>query len=233
MVFSKKTPEATGNQVSAEFNMIYRWHSSVSKRDEKWTIEEITRFLGGKNPTEVSNHDILKALREFESSLSENPETRPFANLPRNSDMTFSEDCLVKVWTESVEDVAGSFGANRVPDILKPIEVLGMMQARYWHLATLNEFRSYFGLTKHKTFEDINPDPEVASKLRQLYETPDAVEFYPGLVAEKPKPPMAPGSGLCVNFTTSRAILSDAVNLVRGDRFYTVDYTPHNLTNWG
>jgi hypothetical protein len=44
---------------------------------------------------------------------------------------------------------------------------------------------------------------------------------------------MAPGSGLCVNYTTSRAILSDAVCLVRGDRFYTADYTPKNLTNWG
>jgi len=44
---------------------------------------------------------------------------------------------------------------------------------------------------------------------------------------------MSPGSGLCVNYTTSRAILSDAVALVRGDRFYTIDYTPKNLTNWG
>lgn len=29
------------------------------------------------------------------------------------------------------------------------------------------------------------------------------------------------------------AILSDAVALVRGDRFYTIDYTPKSLTNWG
>jgi linoleate 8R-lipoxygenase/9,12-octadecadienoate 8-hydroperoxide 8R-isomerase len=44
---------------------------------------------------------------------------------------------------------------------------------------------------------------------------------------------MSPGSGLCVNFATSYAILSDAVGLVQGDRFYTLDYTPKNLTNWG
>jgi linoleate 8R-lipoxygenase/9,12-octadecadienoate 8-hydroperoxide 8R-isomerase len=44
---------------------------------------------------------------------------------------------------------------------------------------------------------------------------------------------MAPGSGLCPGYTISRAVLSDAVALVRGDRFYTVDYTPKNLTNWG
>ncbi len=108
-----------------------------------------------------------------------------------------------------------------------------MLQARRWNLASLNEFRQFFGLTKHTTFEDINPDKEVAAKLKNLYDHPDFVELYPGLVAEKAKPPMAPGSGLCVNYTTSRAILSDAVALVRGDRFYTVDYTPKNLTNWG
>lgn len=44
---------------------------------------------------------------------------------------------------------------------------------------------------------------------------------------------MVPGSGLCAGFTTTRAILSDALALVRGDRFYTVDYTPHNLTSFG
>jgi Animal haem peroxidase len=133
----------------------------------------------------------------------------------------------------SIEDIAGSFGANRVPDILRSVEILGIIQARSWNLASLNEFREFFGLTRHKTFEDINPDPVVAQKLKNLYDAPDCVELYPGLVAEKAKPPRTPGSGLCVNFTTSRAILSDAVGLVRGDRFYTVDYTPKNVTNWG
>jgi hypothetical protein len=44
---------------------------------------------------------------------------------------------------------------------------------------------------------------------------------------------MVPGSGLCAGFTTTRAILSDALALVRGDRFYTVDYTPYSLTSFG
>ena len=109
---------------------------------------------------------------------------------------------------DSIEDVAGSFGANRVPEILRSVEILGIIQARSWNLASLNEFREFFGLTRHKTFEDINPDPVVAQKLKNLYDAPDCVELYPGLVAEKAKPPRAPGSGLCVNYTTSRAILS-------------------------
>lgn len=34
-------------------------------------------------------------------------------------------------------------------------------------------------------------------------------------------------------YTISRAILSDAIALTRGDRFYTADYTPFNMTCWG
>jgi len=232
-LLSSSTPVATGNQVSVEFNLIYRWHSAVSQRDEKWTIDEFKRLFGDVDVTQLPLRAVIGKLAEFEASLPDEPTQRPFANLTRNADGTLPDDALVGMWCDSVDDIAGSFGANRVPDVLRSVEILGIMQARYWNVATLNEFRSFFGLTTHTTFEDINPDPEVAKKLQQLYDSPDSVELYPGLVAEKPKPPMSPGSGLCVNFTTSRAILSDAVTLVRGDRFYTVDYTPKNLTNWG
>jgi len=100
-------------------------------------------------------------------------------------------------------------------------------------VASLNEFRKYFGLQPHKTFESINPDPYVADQLRHLYEHPDYVELYTGLVTEEAKKPTVPGSGLCPSYTVSRAVLSDAVALVRGDRFYTIDYHPKKLTNWG
>jgi linoleate 8R-lipoxygenase/9,12-octadecadienoate 8-hydroperoxide 8R-isomerase len=116
---------------------------------------------------------------------------------------------------------------------LRAVEVLGIQQARSWNLASLNEFRAYFNLAPHGTFEEINPDPEVAEQLKRLYDHPDFVELYPGLAVEAAKPLMVPGSGLCTTYTISRAVLSDAVALVRGDRFYTVDYTPKNLTNWG
>jgi linoleate 10R-lipoxygenase len=34
-------------------------------------------------------------------------------------------------------------------------------------------------------------------------------------------------------YTISRAILSDAIALTRGDRYFTHDFTPYNLTAWG
>lgn len=66
-----------------------------------------------------------------------------------------------------------------------------------------------------------------------LYGHPDNIELYVGIEAEEAKQPFYPGSGLCPGFTISVAILSDAVALVRGDRFYTIDYSPVNLTNFG
>lgn len=232
-IFSNGSPEGVGNQVSVEFNVIYRWHSVISLRDEQWTIDEMKRILHGQDPLTASTKDILSALRSWLESVPAEPENRTFEDLQRLPDGTFKDDDLVKILTESVEDPAGSYGANKVPQCLRAIEVLGIIQSRSWNLGTLNEFRTFVGLTKHTTFEDINPDPEVAAKLRQLYDSPDSVEMYPGIVAEKAKPPMTPGSGLCGNYSMTMAILSDAVALVRGDRYYTVDYTPGNLTNWG
>ncbi|KAG2756242.1 hypothetical protein P692DRAFT_20588182, partial [Suillus brevipes Sb2] len=58
------------------------------------------------------------------------------------------------------------------------------------------------------------------------------LEWYVGLQAEETKP-LIEGAGLCPGYTISRAILSDAFALTRGDRFYTQDFTPYNLTAWG
>jgi linoleate 10R-lipoxygenase len=82
--------------------------------------------------------------------------------------------------------VEGAFGANNVPKALRAVEILGMQQARNG-TAGLNEFRKFFGLKPHKTFEEINSDPHVADQLRHLYEHPDHVEMYPGIVAEEAK----------------------------------------------
>jgi hypothetical protein len=57
--------------------------------------------------------------------------------------------------------------------------------------------------------------------------------MYPGVVAEEAKAPLVPSSGLYASFTISRVIHSNAVALVRGDRFNTLDYSPVNLTTFG
>ena len=77
-----------------------------------------------------------------------------------------------------------------------------------------------------------NPDKEVAAAAEKLYGDIDRLELYTGLQAEATKP-VVKGSGLCPGYTISRAILADAIALIRGDRFFTADFTAHNLTAWG
>ena len=78
----------------------------------------------------------------------------------------------------------------------------------------------------------MNSDPVIAAALEELYGDVSLVELYPGLVAEEAKPKQA-ATGLCAGRTITYGILSDAVALVRGDRFLTTELNPYNLTQWG
>lgn len=223
-----------GNQVSAEFNLVYRWHSTISDRDEKWTQQLWDNMFGGNcDPSSIGGREFLKKLGEIAREIPADPSKRDFADIKRNEDGTLPDQPLVDILTSSIKDCANSFGPNRVPAVMRAIEVLGIEQARSWNLGSLNEFRKYFNLEPHRSFEDISSDPYVAEQLKHLYDHPDKVEIYPGIVVEDAKDPMCPGSGLTPPYTVSRAVLSDAVALVRGDRFYTLDYNPRTLTNWG
>lgn len=72
----------------------------------------------------------------------------------------------------------------------------------------------------------------MAAAAEKLYGDIDHLELYTGLQAEATKP-VVKGAGLCPGYTISRAILADAIALIRGDRLFTADFTAHNLTAWG
>ena len=126
---------------------------------------------------------------------------------------------------------------------------MGIESARRWGCCSLNDFRQvsadcwcpdlqvlisaqFLGLRRYKSFLEWNPDKEVADAAEKLYGEIDNLELYTGLQAEATKP-VVTGAGLCPGYTISRAILADAIALIRGDRLFTADFTPHNLTAWG
>ncbi|KAF1977554.1 heme peroxidase [Bimuria novae-zelandiae CBS 107.79] len=201
------------NRVSAEFNLIYRWQSVTSARNDAWLNDFFQKiFLGFRS-----------GMRAWVSQLPTDPSQRIFTGLQRDPDGSFNDSDLVRILTEATEDHVAMFGARHVTVALKAVEVMGIQQARKWGVASLNEVRKHFGMLPHNTFLD----------LEARYGDVDNVELYPGLVVEEAKKPMTPGSGLCAGFTITRAILSDAVALFRGDRFYTVNFTPVLLTAFG
>ncbi|KAK0508750.1 hypothetical protein JMJ35_009026 [Cladonia borealis] len=223
-----------GNMVSVEFNLLYRFHSAISQRDDKWTGEFFKGIFGDKDPQEIDLMEFYRGVLKYEASIPKEPSERVFGGLTRNPHTgAFNDVDLVKILKESIEDPAGAFGARNIPKHLRTVEILGIIQARKWEVASLNEFRKFFGLKAHDSFKSINPDPEISDLLRKLYDSPDMVELYPGLFVEDAKPRMDPGSGFAAPYTVGRAVLSDAVTLVRGDRFNTLDYTVSTLTPWG
>ncbi|KAI0534535.1 heme peroxidase [Xylaria digitata] len=229
-------PRGVGNQVSVEFNLMYRFHSCISKKDESWINGFFLKLFPGRTEEDLKNvkwDELGKALQDFEASIPKDPSVRTFDGLERQADGRFKDEDLTRILKEAMDDPAGTFGHRMVPKALKIVEVLGINQARKWQIASLNEFREHFGLKRWATFSDISSDPQIAKILEQLYTDPDMVEFYPGLLVEDPKPVEDAAKGIGITYTLGRAVLSDAVTLVRSDRFNTLDYTVTNLTSWG
>ncbi|KAJ2919420.1 hypothetical protein MD484_g1068, partial [Candolleomyces efflorescens] len=224
-------PMGEGNVVSVEFNLLYRWHSALSEKDAQYTTNMFNEFFAGKDPKDVTMNDFKRAAHKH-MIPKESVREWTFNNLKRNPDGRFDDGDIANVLHEGTEARARAFGARGVPSAMRIIEILGIQQARNWNTCSLNEFRKFFGLKPYANFKEWNPDPEIYKAAQSLYNDIDNLELYVGLQAEEAKP-AGPGSGLCPGFTTARAILADAVSLSRGDRFFTVEFTPANLTSWG
>lgn len=54
------TPRGVGNQVSVEFNMIYRWHSAISDNDEAWANDFFAEVFGADvDPSRRSSRPLF------------------------------------------------------------------------------------------------------------------------------------------------------------------------------
>ncbi|KAI8376096.1 heme peroxidase [Radiomyces spectabilis] len=247
-------PEAPvyGNAVSVEFNLIYRWHAAIGQKDEQW-INDVMSLLpadmvqhykqqqkddkesahGGKSTTE---HGVLDMIWEKfnEKFVHASPEELalglPIAGGHRDLQTgLFSDHKLTLMLRRGYTQIASELGNGlKIPEVLRPVEIAGINQARALRCCYFNEFRRFFNLTELTTFEDFSEIKSVQETLKELYGTPDKVELYVGLIVERTKQ-----TGLRLPYTIGRSILSDATNLLRNDRILTEELTPSNLTNWG
>ncbi|KAJ6583033.1 heme peroxidase [Mycena vulgaris] len=221
-----------GNHCSVEFNILYRWHPTLSAADEKWTEDVFTKFFNDKPFDELTIKDFVGGFGHSLANIDPDPSKRTFGGLQRGPDGKFSDDDIAKVLLDATDSPAGAYRARGTPGVLRVIEIMGILQARQWGVCTMNEFRQFLGLKQFKDFEEWNPDPAIASAARRLYGHIDNLELYTGLQCEETMP-LTPGLRFASGYTMMRAVLGDAIALVRGDRFYTTDFTPANLTAWG
>ncbi|KAG8939990.1 hypothetical protein FRC04_005695 [Tulasnella sp. 424] len=236
----------TGNIVSVEFLALYHFHSSIGAGDEKWAEESFERLFKTKDWDSASltwDWGLAITIDKYEAVIAElvdekNPRNQtppsqwPLGPYQRQADGSFKDEDLAKILLDATEQPASAFKARGTPHVMRIIEIMGIQQNRDWGTCSLNEFRKFLGLKPYSTFEEWNPRKDIADAGRRLYQHPDNIELYVGLQAEESKK-VVPGAGLCPGFTMSRAILADAVALVRGDRFLTNDFTAYNLTAWG
>lgn len=102
-------PRGVGNQVSCEFNLLYRFHSAISKRDAKWTRDFYAELFPGEDPCNISMPKLLQGIKKFEQAIPKDPSKRTFAGLVRQEDGTFNDEDMVRILKESIEDAAGTF----------------------------------------------------------------------------------------------------------------------------
>ena len=221
-----------GNHVSVEFNLIYRWHAVISANDEKWIEDSWAKILGTTDWNSVDQQHFLQAMKDPKNRPGPFPSEWKFGGLERRADGSFRDKDLARILQSATSNPAKRFGARGTPGVMRPVEIISMNQARQWGVGTMNDFRKFLGLKPFKSFEEWNSDPDIANAARQLYKHIDRLELYPGIQAEQ-NLEITCGSGFGCGYTLMRAILADAIALVRGDRFYTTDFTPANLTAWG
>ena len=253
-----------GNVVSVEFNLLYRFHSALSSRDADWSTDlfelwmhgekdekgpiDRTRIESGDVPISVMGRKIKAQNQAYEEGGKAREDAPYFPKgfdyvgagkevyvFKRNADGYFDDAQMVAELVRCMEDPMCSFGAQQIPKVFKSIEMLGLLQSRKWEVCTLNEFRQFFGMSRHKRFEDINKDKQVCDTLRDLYGDVDSVELYPGYLCEGEGRNVDPNSSCPNNQGTAlwRGIFSDAVTLVRSDRFYTTEWNVDGITAWG
>ncbi|CCF43731.1 linoleate diol synthase [Colletotrichum higginsianum] len=122
----------TGNVNSAEFNLCYRWHSCISDKDDKWIQKFYGKLLGGAKG-ELSPQELACVFGKFEKSIPDDPGQRTFADYERGEDGKFDDDDLVDCISSSIEDCAGAFGARNVPQVMRPVEIMGILHGRKWN----------------------------------------------------------------------------------------------------
>lgn len=253
---AKEVSRGLGNQVTVEFNLLYRFHCAISLGDEDYLEKYLEEYFEKKskpdwNPKEMGLQEFLMEMAQARERTKNDPPVEPwdieFGLKNKDNDETkkkmafkrdpitrlFSDEQMIEHLTKVMDEPISSFGPRNVPRSLKAVEVMGILQARKWGVGTLNDFREFFGMKRHETFESISGCVEVQNALRDLYEHPDKVELYPGIFCESDASQNADPGPSDVDSALWAAIFSDAITLVRSDRFYTVDWNTNSLTSWG
>lgn len=149
-------------------------------------------------PTEISEHGIDTVLRGLAFQLSQDTDARVIDDV-RN--LLFGQPG------------AGGFD----------LASLNVQRGRDHGLAGYNAIRVACGLAPVQDFDDIPAEAGMRSKLASMYATPDDIDPWVGLLAERHLP------GALVGETLHRLLVDQFVRLRDGDRFWYEGYLPVDM----
>jgi hypothetical protein len=113
-------PKGIGNEVSVEFNLIYRWHATISQKNAAWVERFFSKVFPGADPMTITQAEFAAGMRAWGHSLDPDPSRWTFADLQRKDNGSFDDAALVELLTKETEDVAGAFGARNVSQEYTP-----------------------------------------------------------------------------------------------------------------
>ncbi|XP_077134198.1 prostaglandin G/H synthase 2 [Ranitomeya variabilis] len=78
-------------------------------------------------------------------------------------------------------------GGRNFPAAVFRVAMASIEQSREMRYQSLNDYRKRFMLKPFTSFEELTGEKEMSAELENLYGDIDAMEFYPGLLVEKPR----------------------------------------------
>ena len=95
--------------------MLYRFHSVISLRDEKWLNDFFKSLFPDFNKPldQLNPQELLQGLLRYEQGIDADPSKREFGGLKRGPDGKFKDGDLVQLMKESIEDPAGRFSSAK------------------------------------------------------------------------------------------------------------------------
>jgi prostaglandin-endoperoxide synthase 2 len=165
------------NWMSVEFDLLYRWHSMVPDA-----------YYFGTGGSAGGPRMVPTTETYFNNKL-------------------FIERGVGGVLDDASRQKAGEIYPFNTTASLLPIETFSVRAGRFHKLPPYNAYLDLTQAPQVKSFEQINPDPEVQARLRDLYKTVDRVEYFPGIFAE----PVTKNAALPT--TIGRFVAADAFSM--------------------
>ncbi|XP_072738991.1 prostaglandin G/H synthase 1 isoform X3 [Ciconia boyciana] len=100
--------------------------------------------------------------------------------------MDYGVEALVESFSKQIAGRIG--GVQTINANILNVAVGVIKESRQLRLQPFNEYRKRFGMKPYKSFQELTGEEEKAAELEELYGDIDALEFYLGLLLEKPQP---------------------------------------------